>query len=245
MDKRTVRSVERALDILLCFIDQQELSLTEISKRVALNKSTVYRLLATIETKGFVLKNTDTDKYQLGFRLWELTSHLTRIDDPALMLLPEMERLRDIVNETVTLYVRNGKERVRIQSVESNQTIRRVAPIGERMPLTVGASGKILVAYAQPDIQESILQEANWSSHIEKEQFMFQLLKIRQTGYATSVEEREIGTAAISAPVHNAAGELVVALAVSGPAGRMSLEKMASISEDVVNAAKRMGNMVK
>ncbi|EGL83062.1 transcriptional regulator, IclR family [Caldalkalibacillus thermarum TA2.A1] len=244
MEKKTVRSVERALDILLCFTTQHELSLTEISHQVGLNKSTVYRLLASLEKKGFVAKNEATEKYRLGFRVWELSAHLERVDDPAVMLLPEMERLRDILDETVTLYVRDGKERVRVQAVESKQTIRRVAPIGVRMPLNVGASGKILVAYAEPEVQEMILNDPDWPEHIDKEAFMLQLLKIRQLGYATSVEEREAGTSAIAAPIFNRQGKCVAALAVSGPTGRLTLEKMEEIAPTVMDFASRMSKMV-
>lgn len=245
MEKNTVRSVERALDILLCFTDKKELSLTEISARVGLNKSTVFRLLASIERKGFLVRNPDNDKYRLGFRLWELSAHLSRVDDPAIMLLPEMERLRDLLDETVSLYVRDGKERVRIQAVESKQTIRRVAPIGSRLPLSVGASSKILVAYADPDTQKMILNDPEWPVSIDKEFYMLQLLHIQQTGYATSVEEREVGTSAIAAPIKNRSGKLVAALAVSGPSSRLTLEKMQEYSISVIDFANRMGNMVK
>jgi IclR family KDG regulon transcriptional repressor len=93
--KSTVRAAERALDILLCFVDETRLGMTEIAERTGLNKSTVFRLLATLESKGFVKRDPDTEKYQLGFRIWELSAHLNRSKDPAVLFLPEMERLRD------------------------------------------------------------------------------------------------------------------------------------------------------
>jgi IclR family KDG regulon transcriptional repressor len=142
--KFTVRAAERALDILLCFTEKREWSLTEIAQHTGLNKSTVYRLLVTLEGKGFLRRNPETEKYRLGFRIWELSANLSQSDDPAVLFLPEMERLRDELEETVSLYIRDGMERVRIQAVESHQTIRRVAPIGDRMPLTVGASSRRL-----------------------------------------------------------------------------------------------------
>ncbi len=240
----TVRSVERALDILLCFTNDKELSLTEISNKVQLNKSTVFRLIAAIEKKGFLMRNQDNEKYRLGYRLWELTANLTRVDDPAVMLLPEMERLRDMLDETVSLYVRDGKERVRIQAVESKQTIRRVAPIGVRLSLSVGASSKVLVAYAEPHIQQEIFNH-NWPESIDKEAFLLQLLQIQQLGYATSFEEREIGTAAIAAPIKNHAGLLVAALSVSGPSSRLTMDKMREVAPVIIEYARRMSHMVK
>ncbi len=244
MEGKSVRSVERALDILLCFTDQPELTLTEISRKVNLNKSTVYRLLNALAKKGFVVKNKATDKYKLGLAVWELFVHMERGEDPAVILLPEMERLRDQLDETVTLYIRDGRERVRVQAVESRQTIRRVAPIGARMPLYVGASGKILTAYADPSTRDYILADPNWPENIDQEQFVRNLHTIKKQGYATSIEEREVGTAAISAPILNRQGECVAALAVSGPSSRLTLEKMKQIAPQVLEAADRMGKML-
>ena len=108
----TVRSVERALDILLCFTEDTGLTMSEIAQRVNLHKSTVHRLLASLEKKGFVVRNPSADQYRLGFRVWELAANLWQSDDPAIILLPEMERLRDLIGETVSLYIRDGRERI-------------------------------------------------------------------------------------------------------------------------------------
>ncbi|MNH93543.1 Transcriptional regulator KdgR [compost metagenome] len=243
--KLTVRSVERALDILLCFTDSSDLTLTEISNRISLHKSTVHRLLASLEGKGFVMRDAATDKYRLGFRLWELSANLSQSDDPGLILLPELEKLRDMLGETISLYVRDGFERVRIQAVQSNQAIRRVAPVGARMPLYVGASSKVLVAFAEPAAQEQLLASVGWPTGLEREAFLLQLSDTRRLGYATSVEERELGAAAVAAPIMTHGGRLVAALAVSGPANRLTLELMQEQAPMIVESARRMGTMLK
>lgn len=243
--KLTVRAVERALDILLCFTEATELSLTEISGKVSLHKSTVHRLLASLEGKGFILRDASTEKYRLGFRLWELSAHLSLTDDPGLLLLPEMERLRDMIDETVSLYVRDGKERVRVQAVQSNQAIRRVAPVGARMPLYVGASSKVLVAFSEPTVLSEVLLDPEWPASFDRDSFVQQLQETKRLGYATSVEEREPGAAAVSVPILNRAGRLVAALAVSGPSNRLTLEKMQEQAPLLMEAAKRMGTMAK
>lgn len=243
--KANVRAVERALDILLCFTDSADLSLSEIAGRLSLHKSTVHRLLATLENKGFLIRNAQTEKYRLGFRLWELSANMSHSDDPATIWLPEMERLKDAVGETISLYVRDGLERIRIQAVQSNQAIRRVAPIGARMPLAVGASSKVLVAYADPGVKEEVLNDPSWPASIDRAAYIEQLEQIREQGYATSVEERELGAAAVSAPIFNRNGKLVAALAVSGPSNRLTEERMVEISGPIKEAAYRMGKMLK
>ncbi|MED0677214.1 IclR family transcriptional regulator [Aneurinibacillus thermoaerophilus] len=244
-NKMTVRAADRALDILLCFIDEKELTLTEIARKVELNKSTVYRLLGSLENKGFLTRNLDTEKYQLGFRIWQLSANLPQEDDPAKILLPEMIRLRDQVGETISLYVRNENERIRVQAVESNETIRRVAPIGAHLPLSVGASSKVLVAYSSPEVQQKVLADPSWPSSIDKKAYMEQLEEIRKRGYATSYEEREKGAAAVAVPLFSRRGELVAALSVSGPSNRLTLERMMENLPYVMVAAKRMGSMLK
>lgn len=243
--KLTVRAVERALDILLCFTDAAELSLTEIAGRAGLHKSTVHRLLSSLEHKGFVVRDASTEKYKLGFRIWELSANLSQNDDPAVILLPEMEKLRDLLEETVSLYIRDGNERIRIQAVQSNQAIRRVAPIGARLPLNVGASSKVLITYTEPQLREQIIEQLNWSGEAEKRAFLTQMQEIRKLGYATSVEEREEGAAAVSAPIFNKHGQLVAALSVSGPANRFTLDVMKEHAGKIIDTANRMGKMVK
>ncbi|OXM84957.1 IclR family transcriptional regulator [Paenibacillus rigui] len=243
--KLTVRAVERALDILLCFTESEDLSLTEISARVSLHKSTVHRLLASLEGKGFVLRDAASDKYRLGFRIWELSANLNHSDDPALILLPDMERLRDQLDETISLYVRDGMERVRVQAVQSNQAIRRVAPIGARLPLYVGASSKILVAFAEPQVQETLMEGPAWPPGLERSAFLQKLDEAKTLGFATSVEEREPGAAAVAVPIFNRAHRLVASLAVSGPSNRLTLEKMMEHAPVLMEAARRMGKMLK
>ncbi|TNJ65811.1 IclR family transcriptional regulator [Paenibacillus hemerocallicola] len=243
--KLTVRAVERALDILSAFTDETELSLTEIAARTQLHKSTVHRLLASLEGKDFVTRNAETEKYRLGFRIWELAANLSQSDDPAIMLQPEMERLRDSLGETVSLYVRDGGERIRIQAVQSNQAIRRVAPIGARLPLNVGASSKVLIAFAESEVQKQVLEALEWSGAAEKQSFVRQMTEISRFGYATSVEEREPGAAAVAAPIFNRGHKLVAALAVSGPSNRFTVEKMKEHASQIIEAANRMGKMLK
>ncbi len=228
--KTTVRAVERAIDILNCFIDTKELGLTEIATRIHLHKSTVHRIIYTLETKGFLMKNTETEKYRLGFRIWELSSNLMGMDDPATLFLPEMQLLRDSLGETISLYVRDGYERIRIQAVESKQAIRRVAPIGVRLPLTVGASSKVLIAFEDANTIERLLEQLHTLYGIDKNAFHRMINEVKEKGYATSFEEREIGAAAVSCPIYNKNHRIISALTVSGPVNRLSNKRIEEIS---------------
>lgn len=243
--KLTVRAVERALDILLCFTQASDLSLTEIAAKINLHKSTVHRLLTTLEEKGFLQRNEATDKYQLGIRIWELTTHLPSLDEPAALLLPAMERLRDRLGETVSLYLRDDLERVRIQAVQSHQAIRRVAQIGARLPLSVGASSKVLAAYAPPDVQLRLLADPEWPEAVDRSSYMEQLKEITRRGYATSFEEREPGAAAVAVPIVGRSGNVVAALSLSGPVSRLSRETLEEYALVLQENAAEMGLMMR
>lgn len=243
--KLTVRAVERALDILLCFTEQSDLGLTEISGKIGLHKSTVHRLLTTLEDRGFVVRNPSTEKYRLGIRIWELAAHMSQSDDPAILLLPAMERLRDRLGETVSLYLKDGNERIRVQAVQSNQAIRRVAPVGVRLPLSVGASSKVLVAFAAREEQEQLIRNFDIPLSVDQDTYMSQLQEIRELGYATSYEEREPGAAAVSAPIFDRKGKVAAALSLSGPVSRLSEETLREYAPIVMETAAQMGFMLR
>jgi DNA-binding IclR family transcriptional regulator len=242
--KLTVRAVERALDILLCFTKDSDLGLTEIASQIGLHKSTVHRLLTTLEEKGFLIRNPATEKYRLGIRIWELSKQLPAFDEPAALLLPAMERLRDRLGETISLYLRDGIERVRIQAVQSQQAIRRVAQIGARLPLSVGASSKVLAAYAPPDVQKQLLEGTDWPATVDRAVYIEQLKEITRVGYATSIEEREPGAAAVAVPIVGRSGTVVAALSLSGPVSRLSRETLVEYSAVLMEAAGEMGMMI-
>lgn len=245
--KTTVRSVERALDILLCFTIRPSWAMTELAQQVGLHKSTVHRMLATLEEKGFIERDPSTDRYQLGLMVWELSANLAETNDQSMMWQKEMERLRDQLGETVSIYVRSGVERIRIQSVQSNEPVRRVAPVGARFPLYAGASSKILIAYASGDEQQAIWTHESWQlrEELKMERYQSELCEVLEQGYAVSFEERESGVAAISVPIFDREGLIIAALAVSGPSGRLTLESMREYAPIMQSAAKRMSMMAR
>lgn len=234
----TVRAVDRALDILLAFAKADGgLTLSDIARNVGLHKSTVHRLLTSLQQKGFVRKHAQSEKYLLGWSVLELLSNVYQSDELAAVVLPEMTRLRDLTGETVSLYIRSGTERIRIQSVESNAPIRNVATIGKTYPLYIGASGKVLLAFADEDTVNEVLSDPLLPDDFDREGFIKQLELIRQQGYATSIQERDDGAAALAAPLFGRNHEFVAALSVSGPVSRFTLEKMNAQVDTVVASA--------
>lgn len=240
-EAKTIRSVERALDVLLCFAGEQGgLGVTQIAEKVHLYKSTVHRILGALEAKGFVRQESVTGRYHLGLKALELARiYLTSGDLPTIAY-PEMLHLRDLAQETVSLYVRDGLERVRVQRAEGPLTVRRVVGLGERLPLFLGASGKALLAFADPDERELLLDRV-LPEGFDRPALLDGLGAVRDQGWALSREERESGVASVAAPVLDRFGRCVAALAISGPVGRFDDEAVRLLGERVAASARAIG----
>jgi IclR family transcriptional regulator, KDG regulon repressor len=238
---QTIRSVERALDVLLCFAgESQGLGVTQIAEKVGLYKSTVHRILAALEAKGFVRQDGVTGRYHLGLKTLELASgYLTSGDVPA-VAYPEMVALRDRTQETVSLYVRDGFERVRVQRAEGPLAVRRVVGLGERLPLYLGASGKVLLAWAQPLDRAAILNQI-LPPDFDRSALATAIAEALRQGWAVSLEERESGVASVAAPVLDRMGRCVAALAISGPVNRFDPESSARLGNMATQSAKVIG----
>jgi IclR family transcriptional regulator, KDG regulon repressor len=236
----TVRTVDRALDILLCFRERQEWLMYELADRLHLNRSTVFRLLRTLEDREFVIRNKDTDVYRLGMRFIEVSANMYKKENWPMAMLPSMEQLRDLLGETVSIYTRDRKDQVCIQAVQSEHSIRRVVKLGERLPLNTGATGKVLFAFSENDVQSLLLNDPDWCSNIEKIQFVSEIEQIKNAGYAVSFQEPEPGVSAVSAPLYDQEGNVVAALTVSGPLDRLTMDRMTEQLPMIIQAAQRL-----
>lgn len=214
----TVRSIERALDILDCFaLKSPELSLTEISRTIHLAISTTSRIIATLEKRSYLARDEGTQKYRLGSRLARIGALGFTANDLGTVARPIMQELNRLYNEGVSLYVVQDDYRVCIERVQSTQPLRRVINVGDRYPLTRGASGRVLLAYLPGERRKELLAKDPFTTEES-------LAELRSLGYTISVGEREAGVTSISAPVFNAKLEAVAALALSGPSVRFPEE---------------------
>ncbi len=228
-DAESLRTVQRALDILDCFtIQETELSLTDISNKINLAKSTITRLLTTLEQNGYVIKNSDTLRYRLGTKLFFLGHIVGESMEIRNIARPYMTKLRDLTKETVNLYVLEDKSRICVEQCEGLHTIRHMVNPGEKLPLHVGAGAKVLLAYQNHGFQEEVL--ADLVPAERRNQLREELLEIRNVGVAYSQGEREVGSSAVAAPIFDIKGRVTACLSISGPSSRFT--------EEVVNQLK-------
>jgi len=142
------RAVTRALDILLCFSEERpELSLTEISARLGLSKSTAHRLLAVLQAERFVQRDPVSHTFRLGTRLVELAALASAQSDLPRCALPHLNHLVQDYHETADLAVLDGESLIYLEVVLCSQPVRLAVRPGGRLWLHSTASGKAFLAY--------------------------------------------------------------------------------------------------
>jgi IclR family KDG regulon transcriptional repressor len=240
----TSEVAERALDVLICFIGADgELGVSEIARRLGIDKSSVHRFLMALKHKGFVVDNPRTRRYSLGFRALELGRALTLQMNLEQQALPFLRELRDVVGETTGLSVRVGNRRVHIIQAESTHEIRRSIQIGSPLPLHVGANGKILLAALPAEEREPVLEaslaEGPPMSLEDVEDLRRELQETARRGYSITEGERVPGSRSMAAPVWTGRGD-TIALLVSGPDGRFSHEVAVAAIPYMLDVAHRL-----
>lgn len=221
------RSVERALNILEAFTAAEpELTATDLSRKLVLNKSTVHRLAGLLERRGLLSRDPKTRAYTLGPAIFRFVGLVLSQGDIASLSLSHMVALRDQTGETVGLNIRVGKNRACIAQIESLHELRMRLDIGKLLPLYCGAASKVLLAHMEPEEIEEVIRETGLAplgpgSIRNPEVLRRQLSAIRRDGYAISKEERTAGGHTLAAPLCDRNGLVVASLSVYGPAVRL------------------------
>lgn len=230
----SIRSVERAINILKCFSPEKlELTLTEIANEIDLPISTVARILATLEKHRFLSRNKENQKYYLGAEMARLGILCYSNLDFRRIALPYMTELRDLFNESVSLYIAEGSQRVCIERVESTHPLRRVIDIGSQLPLTRGASGRLLLAYMDENNIKEILKQDPYTT-------IDALQELRKAGFAISKGEREAGVVSVAVPLFDAKYQVLAVLSISGPAERFQEERLNLMVEKLKHYSQRI-----
>jgi DNA-binding IclR family transcriptional regulator len=228
-----IQSVAHALDVLEEFkggVD--ELGVTELSKKLKLHKNNVFRILATLESRGYIEQNKATENYRLGIKCLELGQ--TYIKQMGLLKQAKsiLEELANICGETSYISILRNSDVVYLDSVESKTTVRVVSRVGLHLPVHATAAGKALIMYdSEDELKKKIpseLRKLTPNTIDDIEDLMRELARSREKGYTTDLEEFEIGVCCVGAPVRDYTGRIVGAISVSGPASRLTKEKIDS-----------------
>jgi DNA-binding IclR family transcriptional regulator len=222
-DAGGVRSVQRALELLARFDEVHVVwTVSDLARVTGLPKSTVVRLVATLERAGMVWVRPDSTVVpgagllrwaRLGQAAWELPEAVRGV----------MADVADLCAETVSLYVRQGTVRVCVAQEQGPHTLRHVVTPGDELPLWGGAASKVLLSDAPAEIVDEVVASAPGGAEAGAE-LRRQLADARKLGYSLSHGEREVGSSSVAAPVTDSNGRVIASLALSGPTGRFAAE---------------------
>lgn len=238
----TIQSVSHALDVLEQFAGEaDELGVTELSKRLKLHKNNVFRLLATLEARGYIEQNRQTENYRLGVRCLRIGQRFIEQLGLLRQAHPIMADVARAARETSLITVMQGTGVVPLDAVEAEQPVRLVSRIGEALPVHCTAAGKALLAYADDGTRSALpdsLPRYTDRTIVELQALHQQLKKIAENGYAIDLGEHIEDVRSVAVPVRDYTRAVVGALAVSGPAYRLTQER---IDKEIVPLMVRAG----
>jgi IclR family KDG regulon transcriptional repressor len=234
-----IQSLARGLQVLDILESSSEgIGITQIAERLNIDKSSASRILKTLANYGYADQSDSTRRYRLGPRVVQLGQNLlkkTPLRDEA---RPFLGRLVQRTNECAHLAVLSNAHAFYLDLVESSASLRVSAGIGTMAPLHCTALGKVLLAFNDEPVPRE-LDKYTPRTITDAETLRVHLEQARRQGYAVDDEEYEYGVRCVAAPIYDVNKDLVGAMGISGPVGRLALERIPQVAEivmDVVQA---------
>lgn len=244
-----VQSVDRAVSVLEILARHGEAGVTEIADELDVHKSTAFRLLGVLENRGLVAQAKDRGKYYLGGGVLRLAGAAAVRLDISQEGVPVCREVADELGETVNIAVLDDDAAVNIMQARGTASVTAQNWLGRRTPLHATSSGKVLLAHMPPTLREGFLARTlprftertiTGTSTLRAE-----LEAVVEQGYGITVEELELGLAAVAAPVRSHDGKVIGAISVSGPVYRLNTDRLPEVAKRTVAAgaelSRRMG----
>ncbi|MFD2655883.1 IclR family transcriptional regulator [Gracilibacillus thailandensis] len=215
-----IQSVDRALRILDLFNEHNsEMKITEISRKLDLNKSTTHSLLKTLKEHNYIKQDTDSGKYSLGLKLLERGQFMLNSMDIREIARKFLIDLSVTTGQTTHLVILEGMYGVYIDKVEGASAV-VYSRIGKRVPIHSSAVGKSLMAFRQQEEIDELLQDYEFfvqtaNTITDKQVYLDELTKVRTQGYSIDNEENEPGIYCIAVPIFDHANNVVAAISIS------------------------------
>ena len=247
-----VNSIIKAVRILDLLKSRGSLSYAEILKQMSLPKSTLFKILSTLESEELVRKDQDSARYQLGVRLIEWGSGARSQLEIRKIARPFMKKLCDALDCTVHLTVMTHGEVLPIESFESGNTYWHhfsfPGGVGIPAPLHATGAGKAILAFMSAEEIESTIGQKPLEKYTEHtitdaDRLRAELEVIRRRGYATTDGEHDEMVRSVAAPIRDHAGQVIASLSALGLVSRFGLERLPEIALSVVEAAQEISRL--
>ncbi|HZG14240.1 MAG TPA: IclR family transcriptional regulator [Candidatus Bathyarchaeia archaeon] len=235
------KTVVRSMDILNLFITRPALSINDMVELSKIPKTSVHRMVKTLEEMGFLQKDAQ-GRYSLGLLFLQFGQLVADRLDIRHLALPFMNQLRDEVGEAVNLIVKDGPDAIYIEKVDTQHPVRMYTKIGRRAPLYAGACARVILAFLPDEEREQYLGEIELKpigkgTIVEHRTLCDVVEQSRHLGYTISYSELENETAAVAAPIFDYTGQLCAGLSIAGPESRFQPDRLPHLIEKVKETA--------
>ena len=236
-----IQSVDRAIDVLEYLARHGEGAVTDVASVMQVHKSTVFRLLAALEARGLVEQVSERGKYRLG-------SGILRLAGAAAERLDIVEQSREVtrrlaleIGDTVNVARYEAGAAVNLDQARGAAAVASHNWVGQATALHATSSGKVLLAHLDRDLRErhlaGPLERFTPATVTDPDRLRRQLDECLATGWASTIEELELGLNAVAAPIRQHDGTVVAAVSVSGPSYRLTPERIPVVARSTVAAA--------
>lgn len=234
-----IEALSRGLEILSLFsAERPALSLSQIVELLQLNKSTVYRVLSTLEATGYLEQDLATRLYRPGLKVLQLGFTAISTLELRQVARPYLEKLSQELGETVSLAALDGFRTIYIDRIRNQTIVGVVLGVGSSLPAHCTALGKILLADLSVDELNGLLTAHELTAFTSntlttKKSLLAELQKVRQQGFALDDEELALGLRATAAPIRDHSKRTIAAVNVTGATSKISIER---INNEIVPA---------
>lgn len=235
-----VAALDRGLTVLQTLAaGEAPLALHEVASRARIPKTTAFRLLATLESRGFA-RRTREGAYRVGLRAMQLAQATGTTADLRRAAQPVLQRLHLLSEDTVNLAKWDDGQIVYLDVLPSPRPLRFVEMPGSLAPLHATALGKAIAAHLPDSVVVDLLRQAGMrrftpNTIVSVPRFLRELGRVRQRGFAIDREEKDVGAACIAAPLFEA-DDITGAISLSGPASRMTARRIGGLAPVLVDA---------
>jgi DNA-binding IclR family transcriptional regulator len=222
----SVQVLGKVSEILDALAEVGEASAAELAQLLGEPRSTIYRLLSSMQTLELVEPGSRRGSYRLGLRLLRLGSTVVARFDERQAALPVMERLHDETEETIFLCIRRGREAVCIERIDGRWVQSMALRLGGALPLHAGAAPRVLLAHEPRPVWEAYVENGELraftpSTPVTRSALFRALDEVRETGSSISDEDVVVGIAAVGAPIFDHRAEVCAAISMSGPRAKI------------------------
>lgn len=227
----TLKTLENSLEILEFFIKEKNTwGVRELAKAMNRSHSVVHRTLRTFEKYGYLSRNKETQRYELGLKFFEFGQLIQEKLKFKNVIMPMMEKIADEANENVFFTLVDNTEGVCIAIAESNRSIKFEVTIGSRTPLYAGASCRVIMAYLQDELKQKIirggLKRLTRYTIVNPDDLLMDLENIKSKGWSYTVGEFTEDVAGISVPIFDNKGDIFASLTIAAPSYRVNEKKV-------------------